>query len=325
MFTRKPSMLIVSLVLPLLVSCDAGIGSFSLAGTPVPPPLPPPANAAALPITAVNAQDITVTVLGAITSTIEIIDIVDVVGVPAVGDIKPGLAKLAVSDIFMEVVLCDSGEADVTWDDADNNLDISTGDTFDIVFAMCFFEGPGLTLDGPTSLTNLEVTGDPFNLIAPWVLKTTFGFDDLSVTDGIDTLILGGNLNLDLSTDDNIVVDSLITTASLTTQYAGITETLSDYVLTQTLDLNASTRTLSADGTLTSTLLEGSVTFETLQEFAGTFEDNPSTGQLLISDASSSVLVIVLDNISVQLDIDVDLDGMIDETIVVTWAELDID
>jgi len=27
----------------------------------------------------------------------------------------------------------------------------------------------------------------------------------------------------------------------------------------------------------------------------------------------------------VQLEIDVDLDGMIDRTIVVTWAELDID
>jgi len=45
---------------------------------------------------------------------------------------------------------------------------------------------------------------------------------------------------------------------------------------------------------------------------------------MLIADAGSSVLVTVLDNISVQLDIDLDLNGTIDETIVVTWAELDI-
>ena len=53
-------------------------------------------------------------------------------------------------------------------------------------------------------------------------------------------------------------------------------------------------------------------------------DDNPSAGQLLISDVSSSVLVTVLDNINVQLEVDVDLDGVIDRTIVVTWAELGI-
>jgi hypothetical protein len=55
------------------------------------------------------------------------------------------------------------------------------------------------------------------------------------------------------------------------------------------------------------------------------FDDNPFAGQMLISDDSSSVLVTVVDNISVLLDIDFDLDGVIDQTIEVTWAELDID
>ncbi len=82
---------------------------------------------------------------------------------------------------------------------------------------------------------------------------------------------------------------------------------------------------LSANGILASTLLEGSVTFETLEDFVGMFDDNPFAGQMLISDDSSSVLVTVVDNISVLLDIDFDLDGIIDQTIEVTWAELDID
>ena len=69
----------------------------------------------------------------------------------------------------------------------------------------------------------------------------------------------------------------------------------------------------------------GPVTFETLKNFVILADENPSSGQLLISDNSSSVLVTVLDNINVQLDIDVDLDGLIDRTIVVTWTELDID
>ena len=320
MFARKFSLLIVGVVLLLLVSCGGSGG-----GGVVVPPIPPPANAAALPITAANAQDITVTVFEAITSTIDLIDIVDVIGLPAVGGTKPGLAKLAVGDIFTEVVLCDTGEATVTWNDADNDLMISTGDTFDVVFAVCFFADSGTTLDGPASLTNLVVEGDPFNQIAPWRLATTFGLDNLSGTDSTGTVILDGDLNLDLSSVDNVVVDLSITTASLTAQQSGITETLSDYVLTQTLDLNALTQVISTNGTLASTLLEGSVTFETLQDFLVIGDDNPSAGQLLIRDSSSSVLVTVVDNINVQLDIDFDLDGMIDQTIVVSWAELDID
>lgn len=321
MFTRKFSMLIVSVVLLLLVSCG-GSGSDGVVVTPT----PSPANAAALPITAANAQDITANVLGAVVSTIEIVDILDIIGLPAVGGTIPGLAKFAVNAIVPQPpVPCDTGEAAVEWDDADNNLNVSTGDTFDIVFAMCFFEGSGTTLDGRTLLTNLVVEGDPFNQIAPWRLATTFGFDNLSGTDSTGTVILDGDLNLDLRSDDNVVSNILVTTASLTAQQDGITQTLSDYMLTETFDLNALTLVLSTNGTLTSTLLEGSVTFETLEEFAGLFEDNPSAGQLLISDASSSVLVTVLDNISVRLDIDFNLDGTIDETIVVTWAELDID
>ncbi len=311
-----------------VAACGGGGGGSSapVAVTPQPPP-PPPTGA--LPITAANAQDITAAVLGAITSAVEIIDIVDVIGLPPIGGTNPGLAKPSVrdifADIFTEILACDTGEVTGTWNDADNNLMISTGDTFDFVFDMCFFVDSGTTLDGATSLTNMVVTGDPFNQIAPWGLAITFGFDNLSGTDSAGTVIIDGGLDLDMSSDDNVVVNLSIVTASLTAQQSGISVTLSEYVLTETFDLNTLTLVISVNGTLTSTLLGGNVTFETLQDFMIIGDDNPSAGQLLISDSSSSVLVTVLDNISVQLEIDLDLDGTIDETIVVTWAELDID
>lgn len=320
MFTRKLSMLIVGVVLLLLVSCGGSGGD----GIAVTPQQPPPSSAA-LPITGDNAQDITVSVLEAITSTVEVVDIVDVIGLPPIGTSIPGLAKFAVSDIFTQFVACDTGDSTTTWNDADNNLVISTGDTFDVVFAMCFYEDTGTTLDGPISLTNIVVTGDPFDGIAPWRLAMTFGFDNLSGTDSAGTAILDGDLDLDTSSDDNVVIDLSVGTTSLAAQQNGITETLTGYLLTETLDLNALTQLINANGILTSNLLEGSVTFETLEGFVVIADDNPSVGQLLISDDSSSVLVTVIDNISVQLDIDFDLDGTIDQTIVVTWAELDID
>jgi hypothetical protein len=277
-----------------------------------------------LPITAANAQDITVSVLEAVTSTVDIVDIVDVIGLPVASNSNQRFAKVLVADIIAETTACDTGEVTTTWDDADNNLAISTGDTFDILFDMCFFAEQELTLDGTSSLSNMVVTGDPFFQIVPWGLATTYGFDNLAATDSVDTVIIDGILDLVTSSDDNVVVDFSIATDSLTVQISGASETLSDYVLIDTLDLNALTEVISASGIYTSTELEGSVTFETLEDFIVLGDDNPSSGIFLISDSSSSVLLTVLDNINVQLDIDLDLDGTIDETMMVAWDELDI-
>ena len=278
-------------------------------------------DSAALPITDGNAQDITAAVLEAITSTVEIVDILDVIGLPVTASAKSGVSNAVVMAVSTETVLCDTGEVTVTWNDADDNFELSTGDSFDIVFVVCFFADTDTLIDGPVSLTNLVVTGDPLNQIAPWGLSLTIGFENLAGPGGV----IFGDLDLALNSEDNVVVDLSLATASLTSAtFVGI-ETLSDYVLAETIDLNALVQVIKTSGTFASTLLEGAVVFETLQDFVIMADDNPSAGQLLISDVSSSVLVTVLDNINVQLEIDIDLDGAIDRTIVVTWTDLDID
>ena len=282
-----------------------------------------------LPITDGNAQEITVAVLEAVTSTVEFTDILDIIGLPVVASAPPVLAQSAViMDVSTNVIACDTGEASVTWDDADNNLVISTGDTFDVAFADCLLAETETTLNGSMSLENLVVAGDPFNEIAPWSLALTIIFDGLGVFDSEGFAAFNGDLDLDLNSEDNVTVDLSIAIASLSlsvTVSMFPDKILSDYVLTETLDLNALTQVVNASGNFASESLEGAVTFETLQSFMIMADDNPSAGQLFISDSSSSVLVTVLDNINVQLEIDVDLDGTIDRTIVVTWTDLDID
>lgn len=319
MFMRKIPVLMASMGLVMCASCGGGGG-----GMAPPPPAPPP-NPMALPITGDNAQDITEVVLESVIATVEIVELTDIVGLPVLGGSNQGIAKPLVRDIFVEVASCDTGEVTLTWNDADENLDLSTGDTLDAVFDMCFFTDSGQTLDGAILFSNILIEGDPVNEIAPWRFAMTFGFDNLSATDSSGTSSIDGTLDLDLSTLDNVVIDLSVGTASLTAQDSGISVTLSDYLLTQSINVSTLEQRISADGTLTSTELEGSVDFETLQEFVVFGDDNPSLGQMLISDANSSVLVSVLDNMSVQLDIDVDADGTIDQTIVVTWTELDID
>jgi hypothetical protein len=285
--------------------------------------------ATTLPITDGNAQEITSSVLEAVTSTVGSIDILDIIGLPVTASATPALAKSAVvMGVSTNVIACDTGEGSVTWDDADNNLVISTGDTFDVVLEDCLLAETETTIHGSMSLTNLVVTGDPFSQIAPWGLALTIGFRPLVVYDSASFAALNGDLDLDLNSEDNVMVDLSIATASLSlsiTMSFYPDEILTDYVLTETLDLNALTQVVNASGNYASEGLEGAVTFETLQDFVIMADDNPSAGQLFISDSSSSVLVTVLDNINVQLEIDIDLDGMIDRTIVVTWTELDID
>ena len=267
---------------------------------------------------AANALDIAESVLRAVTWPVEAIDLLDLIGLPVIVSVTPASAEsAAVMDVSTDVIACDDGEASVTWDDADSNLVISTGDTFDVVSEWCLLADTETWFSGSMSVTNLVVTGDPFNQIAPWGLALTVGLEALPVS---------GDLDLDINSEDNVVVDLSISTASLSAVDVSFNaHTLSDYVLTETLDLNALTQVVNVSGTFTNPYWESAVVFETLQDFVIMADGNPSGGQLLISNNSSSVLVTVLDDINVQVEIDIDLDGTIDLTMVVTWTELGID
>ena len=273
---------------------------------------------AGLPITDDHARAITEEVLFAVTWPVYVIDLLDLIGLPVIVNVTPAAPESAViMDVSTNVIACDEGEVTVTWDDADNNLVISTGDTFDVVSEFCRPADTGMWFSGAMAVTNLVVTGDPFNQLAPWSLA-------LSV--GLGALPFSGDLDLVVNSEDNVVVDRSIATASLWAVDIGFNpHTLSDYVLTKTRDLNALTQVGNVSGTFTNPYREDAVVFETLRDFVIMADDNPSAGQLFIRDNSSSVLITALDNINVQLEIDIDLDGTIDQTIVVTWAELDID
>ena len=321
MLLRRILVLVAAASLLPVLSCG---GSSSGSSTPIEPPV----SVAALPITADNAQDIVEAVLNGVTSTFELIDLIDLIGIPVAAD--PGaMAKLAYNVVSMtiteETVTCDTGDIVVTWNDADDDMELSTGDTLDIDFNMCFDAFTGTTIDGLATITNVVVIGDPFNQIAPWGLSFTFSFVDLSGTDDDGEVVINGGFNIDTGSDDNVVVDLAITADSLGVQLGNITETISDFVALQSLDIATMTQSITADGTYASTILDGSVDFETLADFVIMGDDDPSSGQMLISDDTSSVLVTVLDNMRIQLDIDLDLDGSIDETIVVMWDDLDID
>jgi len=303
---------------------------------------------AQLPITPANAQDVTADVLEAISSVFDLIDVANLLDLPfpdlpaekgglgatsgspfaKLGDrriVRKTVTVVALQAIIVESVGCDSGTATTIWDDADNNLEISTGDTLDVSFENCFFSDLGVTLVGDASITNIEITGDVANAIPPWSLSAIFTLTGLEGVEGNETVIIDGGLDLLFSSNDAITIDGSVSGASLNVMSNGTAETLSDFNFPQVIDLNTQTVTADASGMLTSTELNGTVEFETLASFVIIADDNPSAGQLFISDVNSSVLATVLDNISVQLEVDEDADGTAETTFVVTWDDLGID
>ena len=322
MNTRHTLVTGVAASLLLMLSCGGSGGSDDS------PAFQPAENPNALPITADNAQFIVTAVLDGVVSTINLVDLLDVVVLPAgriAGDYsRSTLQDSSVQAVFVQTVACDSGEVTVEWNDADDSLAISTGDTMDMLFAECFFQDVATTLDGIMSMTDIEIVGEPFFQISPWSFAATFGFVDLSGTDSDGEAIINGSLGVDMTSADNVVIESTVTSDMLSVLFAGINESISEFVARQVTDLSTLTQTTRADGRYSSDILGGSVRFETLGAFVIFGSDEPSSGQMLIADPTSSVLVTVLDNINVQLDIDLDRDGSIDHTLVVPWSELDI-
>ena len=160
-YTDKASILQASFLVLMMTLASCG-GSSGGGTTP-----PPPPNPATLPITADNAQDITEAVLGAVTASTDLIDIADVVGLPVIGAANSGNSKPAFRDVITQTTACDTGEMISTWNDADDNLSVSTGDSFETEFVMCFLQDSGVTLDGISTIDNLVVTGDPANQVVP--------------------------------------------------------------------------------------------------------------------------------------------------------------
>jgi hypothetical protein len=303
----------------MLASCSSGGGGGG--GGSQPPPEPPP-SADVLPITAENAPEVTAAVLGSIISTTDLVGVVDVIGLPAIGSANPALTGAVQKAVRVETMACDTGRFTMTWNDEDEDFQLSTGDSLEVAFDACQFVDAATTVDGVAAVTGIVMTGDPLNAIPPWSLEARFGFDSMRSTDSDGTVIVDGALDLAMRSEDNLTIRLTIRTNTLSSAANGMTEALSDFAMTQVLDVNTLMMSIVADGVLTSSRLDGSVTFETLEPFMAAVDGNPHSGQMRIAERTSSVLVTVIDNVNVELQVDENLDGLIDATQVTTWASL---
>ncbi len=220
---------------------------------------------------------------------------------------------------------CDtSGTASVTLNDADNSGSLTAGDSFSIAFSNCLDNSSDqMTSNGVMSMVVNNVNGDPETDLA-WNVGITVTLNNFISSGGGSSNSANGDFSLAIATTDSVNFTGSISGSSLTISESGVTETLSNYIISFTSNDANSVYTINSSGTVSSTALDGSVQFETLTTFVGIDPNYPHVGVMKITGANNTSLILrVTDNTTVQLEIDEDGDDINDQIISTQWAMLD--
>lgn len=203
-----------------------------------------------------------------------------------------------------------------------NPATISVGDRLTIDFAACD-DGDGAILDGQLQLVIRGLQGNPFSDI--FLLRADVTLNSFAVTEGGETVSADGNSELTLDTTDYPVGRTRLAGGRLQVGLASDVLTFTD--IDQTEEINVAvlpySSLITASGSLASRVLDGRVDFTTPVPVAGASGDAPDTGEILITglnDATIRVVVTVSDEVELRLDLDGD--GTVDEIQLTTWEAL---
>ncbi len=198
---------------------------------------------------------------------------------------------------------------------------LTPGDFFDIAYTMC--DDGFSVIDG-----NLHYVVDAFNgilLAGTYDLTMTASFTDFQVATAEDTLVSNGDVTVRLNTLQFPFLEAETSGNSLTIDGIAASQTLTNFASShsQSSGLIPLPYSQYSSGTLNSTLLPGVVNYSTPVTFTGFDADYPSSGEFLISGENSSARLIAVDNVNITVEVDTDGDGVVDDTIETTWAELE--
>jgi len=214
---------------------------------------------------------------------------------------------------------CDSGAISGSFNDADNDLTLSTGDTVSMTANNCNFSG--VTMNGSISLSNVSVTGDEFS--PPYSLQFTLQATNFSVSVSGETVVMSGDGTISESSSDSINYTSSVSGNGIEITAGGESLTLTDYDIQETENQATGAYSISINATISSSGLGGSVTVRTDVALTGVGAFDPDSGRITcVGAGNTSVTLVVVDSVNVQLEVDQNGDGVIDETLSSAWTDL---
>lgn len=331
------SFLLVSISTLLLAACGGGSGSTNNNDINIP--------TAGISVTSANAKPVSAEVLGSLSivrgasAGIEVLEGVSISTQPGQFnysdfiisqlshvvemDYLPGTATSGVAVQYSDTCT-DGGTVTITGNVSVQNS-LTAGDTLTLSYNNCALFN--YTINGSMSLTVSQVTAN-YTGIAPFTLGVDVVLSNLSVNDMGSVFTSNGDMSFLIDVDgagnDDMQISGNSLTASTSNQAVRLTNYLYDMAFTSTNDF-----TVSLQGTISSTNLNGSVTYTTPTPFTGNgtvYSGNPTAGELHITtsaDSSQAWLIALSDGANVQIDLDTNGDNTVDDTVMTTWTELE--
>lgn len=235
------------------------------------------------------------------------------------------MQPLAVSS---ETENCTNGGSVVsTFDDRDDDGDVSAGDRLSIVFANCA-EADGSEINGSVVL---QVDAVTVNSETELDLKGSFDFDKVNARLGATTATLDGSLAATVAMNDASLRLAFTVGAGglrIDARAPGLTENL---IYEQGMRVSieetytGSTKTSFAiDGAFSSDSLGGRLTIATVSPFRMDESTTyPVSGQMIASGAAGSRLRVTAPNASdLRLELDADGNGTFESTQVIGWSTI---
>jgi hypothetical protein len=185
----------------------------------------------------------------------------------------------------------------------------------------------GTVINGSMSLSVNSVS-DFYTGDAPYTLDIDVVMTRLSVNDSGIIYTSNGDISmrLDVDASGNETAQRSSTSLSSTAAAGGVI--LSNYQNDLTYASNADF-TASMQGTIASTKIDGAVSFTTLTALTGNdniYNGYPTAGEMHITttaDSSQAWVTALSDGVNVQIDLDLDGDDSVDDTVMTTWTELE--
>jgi hypothetical protein len=329
-----------------LISCGGGGGGGGVEGAPggtTPTLAVTNDNAVAVAAEVVEASSVisqnvetTQNFTGAVsTGEVKGMGVVDLVSWQ-VKKIKENEAELAsapqpVGAVQTETVACDfGGTMTVSLNDADNNLELSAGDSLSTTMYNCGVDtGNGMgSMNGGMDMRINSISGDFINS----------GIMDVSVTYRNLVMDIPGDYYSKVNGDMRLVMefsDSFMgfTASGSSFSYSdsnNFNRTMANYSMSISTSDGMTTGSITISGALTSSqTLGGTIVFETVVPFSISNSDFPDAGEIVVTgtkpegaEFATSLYMTVLSNTDVQLEVDADGDGIYEYSLVVGWDQL---
>ncbi len=205
----------------------------------------------------------------------------------------------------------------VTLNDADNDGDLSTGDSFSYQFNNC--RASGQTTNGSLRFSNLVI---PQTDTGTMTMTITFVALSSSI-DGQATVLDGGfDMRVTIADQAATVVSVTASGQSLRAKTPTHTEIMTNFSTSAELNQTASTYKQSSNATFSYAESNKSYTLTTSTPFTGTLGANPSAGSMTIkaSDGSQARMTVASPT-TVRIEADSDGDNVFEHSETRTWRE----